>query len=82
MRQAGHLGPTLPPGQVLGWGEGGRLTLAGLINHMADWAVLAGEAQKWGGEATRVPPTSTKRQGSLDWTSQSQQGLCHLQPPI
>ena len=36
--------------------------------------------KKWGGEATRVPSTSTYREGSLDWTSQSNKGPATLSP--
>lgn len=51
----------------------GRLILAGSINHMADWTVLAGEA-------TRVPSTSTHREGSQDWASQSHRDPATLSP--
>ena len=36
--------------------------------------------KKWGGEATRVPSTSTHREGSPDWTSQSHKGPATLNP--
>lgn len=36
--------------------------------------------KKWGGEAIRVPSTSTHREGSPDWTSQSHKGPATLNP--